>query len=89
MEDTLMHSRFRLITTMLVASPLLAAGLQPAAAEPVDAVAAAERMCDYCADYTDAAASAGVVQTSYEIGVGYAATAEKAAATAAPAKERG
>jgi hypothetical protein len=46
-------------------------------------------MCDCCADYTDAAASAGVVQTSYQVGVGYAATAEKTAATAAPAKERG
>ena len=84
-----MHPRFRRVAAVLVASPLLAIGLQPAAAEPADSVAAAERMCDYCADYTDAAASAGVVQTSYEIGVGYAATAEKAAATAAPAKGRG
>ncbi len=83
-----MHTRFTLLAAVLIASPLLALAVQSAAAEPAEAMAAAERMCDYCADYTDAATSAGVVQTAYQAGLGYTATTEKAAASVAPKKGR-
>lgn len=83
-----MHTRFTLFATVIIASPMLALGVQSAAAEPADAMAAVERMCDYCADYTDAATSAGVVQTAYQAGMGYTATTEKAAASVAPKKGR-
>jgi hypothetical protein len=68
----------KLLAVALLFAPLVPVG---AAAQTADGAAAAENMCDYCADYTDAAAAIGKIQSAYQPGAGYAAaSADKGAA---------
>lgn len=82
-----MFSRSKFIAAMLLASPLVGLGLPTAKAASPDAAIAAEQLCDYCGDYSDAATSAGKVRTAYQVGVGYAAIAGDRTAASVAAKQ--
>jgi hypothetical protein len=75
-----MSISFKLLAAGLLTIPL---ALVEAPAQTPDTVAAAEPLCDYCGDYTDAATSAGSVQSTYRAGIGYA-TAPSGQAAAEP-----
>ena len=68
-----MHTKL-VATALLVAAlgiPVIgAASAQPADSPPSVAI---EPMCDYCADYTDAATATSAVRSAYRPGTGYAA----------------
>jgi hypothetical protein len=71
-----MSTRIKLLAVAILLAPLAPIG---AAADTAKPAAAVEGMCDYCADYTDAAMVSGPVQSAYQPVVGYAVT--QAAAT--------
>jgi hypothetical protein len=60
---------------VLLSASFATLGVGAAGAQTADAAmtASLESFCDYCADYTDKATSAGVVLSTYRPGVGYAA----------------
>ena len=59
----------------LLAVVLLLGAVVPiaASADEIGPISIAERMCDYCGDYSDAATSSGVVHLAYMPLAGYAA----------------
>lgn len=74
------------IRIKLLAVVLLLGSVAPiaASADEIGPISTAERMCDYCGDYSDAATSSGVVHSAYLPVAGYAfeprdVTAESAA----------
>lgn len=67
---------------------LLVSAVAAQTGNPDVAAAATEQMCDYCQDYTDAATSAGTVQSTYRPLAGYAGSPyEQAAAPTASRRE--
>jgi hypothetical protein len=62
-----------LCAKLAAAAAFASLGFAAAGAETTDAVmpASPEAFCDYCADYTDKATSAGMVASTYRPGVGY------------------
>ena len=76
-----MKTRMNPVAAALLCVPLAALGIGAASAQTADSAvsAAMDPMCDYCADYTDAAASVGMVRSAYRPGVGYAAGSDRQA----------
>jgi hypothetical protein len=68
----------------LLAVVLLLGSLAPIGAS-AETVAAAENMCDYCGDYTDASTASAPVQSAYMPIAGYPAAPQDVAAISKPA----
>ena len=69
-----MRSRTRLLMPAILAMQFATIG---AAANTVEAAAPRETLCDYCADYTDAATSGGSrIPSDYKPVLGYAASSK-------------
>jgi hypothetical protein len=73
-----MNTALKFVAASLFALQLAAINFQTATAQTVEA-AAADTLCDYCKDYTDAGASAGYVKSAYRPVTGYAAESENTA----------
>ena len=76
------------IRIRLLAVVLLLGAMAPvaASADETGPISAAERMCDYCGDYTDAATASGVVRSAYLPVAGYALEPRDVAAESAAAR---
>ena len=71
-----MNLALKFVVASLLALQLAAINFQTATAQTVEA-AAADTLCDYCKDYSDA--SAGNVKSAYRPVTGYAAESENTA----------
>ena len=70
-----MKTHTKLVATALLVAALGIPGIGAASAQSADSAssAAIEPMCDYCADYTDAATATSTVRSAYRPGTGYTA----------------
>jgi hypothetical protein len=73
-----MNTALKFVVASLLALQLAAINFQTATAQTAEA-AAADTLCDFCKDYTDAGASAGNVKSAYRPDTGYAAESENTA----------
>jgi len=77
-----MKAWLKLIPIALVATVTGLPSIEVAVADAPAPVAAVEPFCDYCKDYTDAAAAAGAQPSAYRPGAGYAEVMINVAASA-------
>jgi hypothetical protein len=74
----------KLIVIALLSGPFVAFEVSAVAGQTVspEPSAGVDALCDYCKDYTDAAAAAGSQRSAYRPGTGYAAEPENEVAAA-------
>ena len=70
-----MKTHTKLVATALLVAALGIPGIGAASAQSAASASpeAIEPLCDYCADYTDAATATSTVRSAYRPGTGYAA----------------
>jgi hypothetical protein len=74
-----MNTALKFVAASLLALQLTAISFQTAMAQTVEA-APTDSLCDYCKDYTDAAAATGNIRSAYRPISGYPAEGEAAMA---------